>query len=197
MKLFQDIPNLAKLPFVWYTLLVKSFNEYYYFKITSRLWSHAPDKNNASDKNHFEDLPREKERCFIMLLVMLLIWSCFWFSHALFHLGMLLLTYSAPRTRILKSYNSFPTFWGKKWNLLFTVTIHCYYSLSLFICYYSLRIFAYLRGVVPYISSKFLVCLVQDFFPRESYHLWAFLWEISLLTTTSLHLYYLYKACNS
>ena len=25
-------------------------------------------------------------------------------------------------------YNSFPTFWGKKWNLPFTVTIHCYYS---------------------------------------------------------------------
>ena len=61
-------------------------------------------------------------------------------------------------------------------------TIH----LSLFTCYYSLRNFAYLRGVVPYISSKFLVCLVQDFFPRESYSLWAFLWEISLLTITSL-----------
>ena len=78
-----------------------------------------------------------------------------------------------------------------------SVTIHCYYSLSLFTCYCSwhcsLRNFAYLRGVVPYISSKFLVCLVQDFFPRESYSLWAFLWEISLLTTTSLHLY---KACN-
>ena len=64
-----------------------------------------------------------------------------------------------------KFYNSFPTFWGKKWNLLFI----CYYSLSLFTCYYSLRIFAYLRGVVPYISSKFWVCLVQDFFPRESF----------------------------
>ena len=97
-------------------------------------------------------------------------------------------------------YNSFPTFWGKKWNLLFvchyslllfTVTIHCYYS-----WHCSLRIFAYLKGVVPYISSKFLVCLVQDFFPRESYPLWAFFWEISLLTTTSLHLYYLYKAYN-
>ena len=53
----------------------------------------------------------------------------------------------------------------------------------------------WLRGVVHYILSKFLVCLVQDFFPRESYPLWAFLWEISLLATTSLHLYYLYKAC--
>ena len=137
MKLFQDIPNLAKLQFVWYTLLVKSFNEYYYFKITSRLWSHAPNKNTASDKNHFEDLPREKERCFIMLLVMLLIWSCFWFSHALFHLAMLLLTYSAPRTRILKSYNSFPTFWGQKWNLLFI----CHYSQLLFIVTIHLLLF--------------------------------------------------------
>ena len=53
----------------------------------------------------------------------------------------------------------------------------------------------WLRGVVHYILSKFLVCLVQDFFPRESYPLWAFLWEISLLATTSLHLYYLYKTC--
>ena len=132
--------------------------------------------------------------------------------------SMLFLTYSTPRTRILdfasdkercfimllvKSYFVLPCFswhillqgqefWilqliphvlGKKWNLLF-------------ICYYSFRFFAYLRGVVPYIWSKFLVCLVQDFFPRESYPLWAFLWEISLLTTTSLHLYYLYKACN-
>ena len=65
-----------------------------------------------------------------------------------------------------------------------------YNSLSLFTCYSSwhcsLRNFAYLRGVVPYISSNFLVCLVQDFFPRESYPLWAFLWEISLRTITSL-----------
>ena len=78
--------------------------------------------------------------------------------------------------------------------------IEIHYSLLLFTRYYSwhclLWIFAYLRGVVPYIWSKFLVCLVLDFFPRESYPLWAFLWEISLLTTTSLHLYYLYKACN-
>ena len=38
-------------------------------------------------------------------------------------------------------------------------TIH----LSLFTCYYSLRNFAYLRGVVPYISSKFLVWELQVF----------------------------------
>ena len=50
------------------------------------------------------------------------------FSHDLLHFVMLLLTQSAPKTRILKFYNSFPTFWGKKWNLLFI----CHYSLLLF-----------------------------------------------------------------
>ena len=119
---------------------------------------------------------------------------CFWqrkvlhyaFGHALFHLAMLLLTYSTPRTRILSSTTHSPRFGAKSEIYYSSVTIHCYYSLSLFTCYYSLRIFAYLKGVVLYISSKFLVCLVQDFFPRESYPLWAFLWEISLLTITSL-----------
>ena len=101
------------------------------------------------------------------------------FGHALLHFVMLFLTYSAPRTRILSSTTHFPRFGDKNWNLLFTCHFYCYYSLSLFTSYcswhYSLRIFAYLRGVVPYISSKFLVCLVQDFFPRESYPFWAFL----------------------
>ena len=119
------------------------------------------------------------------------------FGHDLLHFAMLLLTQYAPKTRILSSTIDSPRFGTKSEIYYSSVTIHCYYSLSLFTCYYSwhcsLRNFAYLRGVVPYISSKFLVCLVQDFFPRESYHLWAFLWEISLLTTTSLHLY---KACN-
>ena len=68
-----------------------------------------------------------------------------------------------------------------------SVTIHCYYSLLLFTCYCSLRNFAYLRGAIPYIWSKFLVCLVQDFFLRESFHLWAFLCEIFLLITNFLH----------
>ena len=145
-----------------------------------------PTKKNASDKNHFEDFEKKKDAslCF---------WSCFWFSHALSHFVMFLLIYSAPTTRILSSTTHSPRFGAKSEIYYSSVTIYCYYSLSLFTCYYSLLIFVYLRGVVPYISSKFLVCLVQDFFPRESYHLWAFPWEISLLTTTSLHLY---KACN-
>ena len=140
----------------------------------SKMWSHTPNKNIASNKNHEK---KDSSLCF---------WSCFWFSHALFHFVMLLLTYSALRTRILSSTTHSPRFGAKSEIYYSSVTIHCYYSLSLFTCYYSLRIFAYLKGVVLYISSKFLVCLVQDFFPRESYPLWAFLWEISLLTITSL-----------
>ena len=94
------------------------------------------------------------------------------FGHNLLHFAMLLLTQYAPKTKILSSTTYSPCFGEIYYS---SVTIHCYYSLSLFTCYYSwhcsLRNFAYLKGVVPYISSKFLVCLVQDFFPRESYHL--------------------------
>ena len=86
----------------------------------------------------------------------------------------------------IESYNSFPRFWGKNEIYYSLLLFICHYSLLLFTCYCSLRNFAYLRGVVPYFSSKFLVCLVQDFFPRESYPLRAFLWEISLPTITSL-----------
>ena len=73
--------------------------------------------------------------------------------------------------------NSFPTFWGKKWNLLFTVTIHLSLFTGTIHWYCSLRIFAYLRGAVRYIWSKCFVCLVQDFFLRESFPLRAFLCE--------------------
>ena len=90
------------------------------------------------------------------------------FGHNLLHFAMLLLTQYAPKTKILSSTTYSPCFGEIYYS---SVTIHCYYSLSLFTCYYSLRNFAYLRGVVPYISSKFLVCLVQDFFLRESFHL--------------------------
>ena len=80
-------------------------------------------KDIASNKGHFEVFPKEKERFFIMPLVLL-----FWFGHALLHFVILLLTYSSPRTRILSSITHSPRFWGKNWNLLFT----CHYSLLLF-----------------------------------------------------------------
>ena len=189
LKLFQRQPKFGGTLICLIYSLVKSINECYYFKITSRLWSHAPNKNTASDKNYFEDFQNKKEKMLHYA-----------FGHAfglvILCFAMLLLTYSTQRTRLLSSTTHSPRFGAKSEIYYSSVTIHYYYSLSLFICYYLLRILAYLRGVVPYILSTFLVCLVQDFFPRESYPLWAFLWEISFLTTTSLHLYYLYKACN-
>ena len=86
-------------------------------------------------------------------------WSCFWFSHALFHFVMLLLTYSAPRTRILSSTTHSPRFGAKSEIYYSSVTIHGYYSLSLFTCYYSLRIFAYLRGGCPLYLKQVLSVL--------------------------------------
>ena len=176
-------PEFDGTPICLICSLVKSFNKYYYFKITSRF------ENVIPCSRHKYCFWQRKILHYAFSHVFDLVMLCF---------VMILLTQSTPKTRILGSTTHSPRFGAKNEIyyslLLFTVTIHCYYSLSLFTCYYSLRIFAYLRGVVPYIWSKFWVCLVQDFFPRESYHLWAFLWEISLLTTTSYHLY---KACNS
>ena len=83
-------------------------------------------KDIVFDKSHFEVFSKEKERFFIMTLVIL-----FWFRHALLHFVMLLLTYFAPRIRILSSTTHSPRFGDKNWNLLFT----CHYSLSLFTCY--------------------------------------------------------------
>ena len=111
----------------------------------------------------------KKKRFLIMLLVMLL------------------LTYSTPRTRILSFTTHSPRFGAKSEIYYSSVTIH----LLLFTPKFCL-----FKGGCPLYFKQVLVCLVQDFFPRESYLLWAFLWEISFLTTTSLHLYYLYKACN-
>ena len=88
-------------------------------------------KDIASNKGHFEVFPKEKERFFIMPLVIL-----FWFGHALLHFVILLLTYSTPRTRILSSTTHFLRSGDKKWNLLFT----CHYSLLLYIYIYIIPI---------------------------------------------------------
>ena len=142
-------PEFGETPICPICTLVKSFNEYYYFKIVSifKMWSHAHDKDIASNKGHFEVFPKEKGRFFIMPCPTFLIWSCF-----------VPLCHASPdiictKDKNFEFYNSFPTFWGQKMKF----TIHCYYSLSLFTRYCSwhcsLRIFAYLRGVVPYIWS--------------------------------------------
>ena len=63
-------------------------------------------------------------------------WSYFWFGHVLFHFVMLLLTYSAPRTRILSSTTHSPRFGAKSEIyyslLLFTITIHLLLFMTLF-----------------------------------------------------------------
>ena len=108
------------------------------------------------------------------------------FGYDLLHFAMLLLTQSAPKTRILSPITHSSRFGAKSEIYYSSVTIHCYYSsVTIHLLLFTPN-FCLFKGVVPYISSKFLVCLVQDFFPRESYPLWAFLWEISLLTITSL-----------
>ena len=137
--------------------------------ITSSMLQYSHSNPIPPDKKWFWWL--SKQRCF-MLLVMPLYFP-------------MLLTQYTPKTRMKSLTTHSPHFGAKRWNLLFTVTIHCYYSLW---------IFAYLRGTVPYIRKKCFLCLVQDFFLRESFPLRAFLCEISLLTITS---YLLYKACNS
>ena len=132
-----------------------------YFKIVIPC---SQQNNIPSDKNHFQDFPRKEKKMLHYA-----------FGHAfglvILCFAMLLLTQSTPKTRNLGSTTHSPRFGAKSEIYYSSVTIHYYYSLSLFICYYLLRILAYLRGVVPYILSTFLVCLVQDFFPRESYPL--------------------------
>ena len=115
---------------------VKSTNKCYYFKTTSRLQSHAPNKNIPPDKHDFGDFPSKDASCFwsshtlfchmLQRQESLCFWSCFWSSHTLScHASSDTI---CSKDKNVESYNSFPTFWDKKWNLLFTVTIH----LSLF-----------------------------------------------------------------
>ena len=88
------------------------------------MWSHAHDKNIASDKGHFEDFLKEKGRFFIMPCFTF--WSYFvTFCHASPDIF-------CSKDKNFEFYNSFPTFWGQKlkFNIhlsLFIITIHCHY----------------------------------------------------------------------
>ena len=115
------------------------------------------------------------------------------FCHATLFFPMLL-THYAPKTRIWSLTTDSPCF-GQKRKITIhcyysSVTIHYHYSLSLFTgtihCYCSLRIFAYLRGAIPYIQGKCFLFLVQDFFLRERLPLRAFLCENILAYTSYL-----------
>ena len=96
-------------------------------------------------------------------------------NHDSLYFAIIPLTPSATKTIILSSPKDSPRFEQKR-----KITIHSYYSpvtihSSLFTGtihrYCSLRNFAYLRGAVPYIWGKCFLCLVQDFFLRESFPL--------------------------
>ena len=112
---------------------------------------------HASDKAHFKVLQKEKEGIFIMSSFALVMLSCFampWPCPA-----SLDKICTNKKTKIFSSTIDSPCFGEKKKKFTIQLLFTYYYSLSLFIryCswYCSLRIFAYLRGVVPYVWNKF------------------------------------------
>ena len=74
-----------------------------------------------------------------------------------------------------------PRFGAKSEIYYSSITIHLLLFMTLFTPNFCL-----FKGGCPLYFKQVFICLVQDFFPRESYPLRAFLWEISLLTITSL-----------
>ena len=162
----------------------------YYFKILLQDCNPIPP-----DKDDFGDFPSKDASCFWTCHF---VFPCFWHNmlqgqESLCFCHATLFSHASDticsKDKNVESYNLFSHVLGQKMKF----TIHCYYSSVTIYCYYSLRIFAYLRGAVPYIWSKCFVCLVQDFFLRESFPLRAFLCE-NILAYTSYLL--LYKACN-
>ena len=128
-ELLQDIPNLAELPFVHYALQSKVPMS----AITSRILQYSKCNPMLMPKilllTRVGSLSKKKKGkilhdyfSWLSLVIFSMLWS--WFS-TLCH------AYSDTiysKDKIFRFYNSSPTFWGKKWNLLFTITIH----LSLF-----------------------------------------------------------------
>ena len=155
-------PEFGGTPICPLCTSVKSSNECYYFKITSRLWSHAPNKNNIpSDKNHFQDFPSKEKRCFIMLLVMLLVLSYFvlpcFFWHNLLQRQEFWVLQLIPHVFGTKNeiYYSLLLFICHDSLLLFTVTIH----LSLFtpnFCLFKGGCPLYLKQVFSVLSTGLL-----------------------------------------
>ena len=93
----------------------------------------------------------------------------------------MLLTHYAPKTRIWSLTTDSPRFGAKREIYYSLLLFICHYSLSLFTgtihCYCSLRNFCLFKGGYPLYLSKCFLCLVQDFFLRESFPLRAFLCE--------------------
>ena len=156
-ELFQDVPNLAELPFVRYALQSKVPMS----ATTSRFLQYSKydpmlmPKILLLTRVILESFKKEKGRFFMPT-----------FCHIFYALVMIYYTLSCffwhnllQRQEFWSSTTHSPRFGVKSEIYYSSVTIHCYYSLSLFTCYCSwhcsLRNFAYLRGVVPYIWSKF------------------------------------------
>ena len=186
-----DIPNLTELPFVRYALQSKVLMS----ATTSRLLQFSECNPMLMPKilllTRVGSLSKKKKGRFFMTN----------FCHIFYDLVMILYTLPWFLWHHLLQRRGFwvqqliPHVLEAKNEIYYSLLLFiCHYSLLLFTCYCSLRNFAYLRGAVPYIWGKCFVCLVQDFFLRESFPLRAFLCEISLLTITS---YLLYKSCNS
>ena len=124
-------------------------------------------KIDASDKGHFEDFPKEKDEsslCHALLWSYFLFHVMLCFGHALLHFVMLLLTKSAPNTKIFSSTIDSPHFGDKKRNLLFTslffVTIHPLLFMTLFTLNFCL-----FKGGCPLCLKQ---VVLQVFFSRES-----------------------------
>ena len=150
-ELFQDIPDLAEdfdspICLAYTTAIMVTI----FKNVIPCFWQRYSWKLIWSDLN-------------FMLLTKLILKSFkkkmkeFSSCHALlyFDLTMLLLTKSAPKTKIFNSTIDSPCFGDKNEKFTIQSLFTCHYSLSLFIRYCSwhcsLQIFAYLRGVVPYV----------------------------------------------
>ena len=117
----------------------------------------------------FQNKREESLSCHALVMLPLschaLLWSCF---HALLHFAMLLLTKSAPKTKIFSSTIDSPHFGDKKRNSLFTVTSHPLLFMTLFTPNFCL-----FKGGCPLCLKQVLVkfllqVLLQVFFSRES-----------------------------
>ena len=115
----------------------------------------------------FQKKREESSSCHALVMLPLschaLLWSCF---HDLLDFSMLLLTKSAPKTKIFSSTIDSPCFGDKKEKFtihqsLFTITIH----LLLFMTLFTLN-FCLFKGGCPLCLQQ---VLVQDFFPTESF----------------------------
>ena len=151
-ELFQDNPNLVEgfdSPICLIYTIVKIFIDYYYFKIVSHQFNVSEDSYLSSH------LALDDKPSFFAILWLVLLASIYGLKGCLDSIDT---HHSGLGSHIFRSFSSTidsPCFGDKKKKF----TIHCHYSMSLFICYYSwhcsLRIFAYLRGLSLMFETSF------------------------------------------